>query len=154
MTMRTEGEGRRLRAARPAQAGPEATVAAVLGTAPCGFPSPAMDYQSEDISVTDLFAPRREATYIIQSQGDSMADAGIVDGDWLFVDRSVRPREGHIVLAWIDGEFTVKRLRFEAGQPVLYPENAAADYPVLRPADPERFWIEGVVVSSGRRYRV
>ena len=154
MTTLSSGGCRQLRAARPAHEEPCVTVPAVLEKAPCGFPSPAMDYQTEDISVTDLFAPRREATYILRCRGDSMADAGIEEGDWLFVDRSVRPREGHIVLAWIDGDFTVKRLRFENGRPVLCPENAAADYPVLRPADLDSFWIEGVVISSGRRYRV
>ena len=124
----------------------------VDGKVPCGFPSPAMDYQSDDISVTDLFAPRREATFIVQAVGDSMADAGICEGDWLFVDRSITPRDGQIVLAWVDGEFTVKRLRFADGKPELHPDNAAANYPILRPTVLEDFWIEGVVISGGRRY--
>lgn len=130
------------------------TVRRIDGSASCGFPSPAMDYQSDDISITELFAPRREATEIINAAGNSMLDAGICEGDWLFVDRSIEPRDGHIVLAWIDGEFLVKRLRIADGKPELHPENEREHYPVIRPSEYEHFTIEGVVVSSGRRYRV
>lgn len=130
------------------------TIRRIFGSASCGFPSPAMDYQSDDISITELFAPRREATEIINAQGNSMLDAGICEGDWLFVDRSIEPRDGHIVLAWLDGEFLVKRLRIVGGKPELHPENEHEHYPVIRPSEYEHFTIEGVVVSSGRRYLV
>ena len=143
-----------LRIWRTAEEPEKLTVTRILGSASCGFPSPAMDYQSDDISITELFAPRREATEIIHAEGNSMFDAGIFEGDWLFVDRSSEPRDGHIVLAWLDGDFFVKRLRIVDGRPELHPENDHEYYPIIRPDEYQHFQIEGVVVSSGRRYRV
>lgn len=127
-------------------------IAEVEMTASCGFPSPAMDYRVDELDVASYFVREPAATYIVTARGDSMVDAGILDGDKLFVDRSLEPKNGDIVLAFYDGSFTVKRLVLKDGRPELHPENSSGKYSVLRP-DPETLSIEGVVVSCGRTFR-
>lgn len=128
------------------------SIAEVEMTASCGFPSPAMDYRVDELDVASYFVREPAATYIVTARGDSMINAGILDGDKLFVDRSLEPRNGDIVLAFYDGSFTVKRLVLKNGRPELHPENSSGKYSVLRP-DPETLSIEGVVVSCGRTFR-
>lgn len=82
-----------------------------------------------------------------------MIDAGIFEGDILMIDRSIEPRPGDIVLAYLQGEFTLKTLKFVNGQPELHPQNTSGNYPVIRPGEYDDFQIEGVLVGSGRRYR-
>ncbi len=91
---------------------------------PCGFPSPAQDYVERCIDLNELMIQHPSATYFVKSSGDSMIDAGIGEGDLLVVDSSRRAVHGSIVIAAIDGEFTVKRLQLH---PIvmLKPENSA-----------------------------
>ena len=95
----------------------------------------------------------RDATFIIEARGDSMIDAGIYEGDILIIDRSVEPRRGDIVLAYLQGDFTLKKLEFVDGKPELHPQNSSGNYPVIHPGEYDDFSIEGVLVGSGRRYR-
>lgn len=118
--------------------------------APCGFPSPAADFEKSEFCLNDFFFLRPNATFIVTMRGDAMTGIGIFHNDKLFVDMSIEARDGHIVLAFIDGELIIRRLRYQNGKPCLYPENP--DFPVREPTDMENFSIEGVVVSSGRRY--
>ena len=74
---------------------------------PCGFPSPAQDYVEKRIDLNELLVQHPSATYFVKSSGDSMTGAGIGNGDLLVVDRSRKPSHGDIVIAAIDGEFTV-----------------------------------------------
>lgn len=129
------------------------TVTRIDARIPCGFPSPALDYAEEELNVNDYLLRNPASSFAVEAKGDSMVDAGIFEGDVVFIDRSVRPRLGAIVLAFIDGEFTIKRFAMEKGRPVLEPMNAAANYPVLRPADLASFSIEGVVVGLARQFR-
>lgn len=76
---------------------------------PAGFPSPAMDYQEEEIDFNELLRPRPSSTFVVKVDGDSMIDAHIPDQALLIVDRSIKPVSGNIVVAIINGEFTVKR---------------------------------------------
>lgn len=122
-------------------------------TVQCGFPTPAADYAEQDLSLTDYFVKNRDATLIIEARGDSMIDAGIYEGDILMIDRSVEPRPGDIVLAYLQGDFTLKRLEIVHGKPELHAQNSSGSYPVIRPGEYDDFQIEGVLVSSGRRYR-
>lgn len=130
----------------------EASVTFVDMGAQCGFPSPAFDYATQELSLNDYFFKHPEATYIVEASGDSMIDAGIQEGDILMIDRSLEPKSGDIVLAVINGEFTLKRLRIADGIAELHPENQAANYPVIRPGEFDGFEIEGVLVGSGRKY--
>ena len=136
---------------RPAASDPPVKFVDML--AACGFPSPALDYAAEEMSLNDYFVKHQDATFIVEAQGDSMIDAGICEGDILIVDRSVEPRSGDIVLAFLHGDFTIKRLVMVEGVPELHPENHTGAYPVIRPGEFDNFQIEGVVVGLGRKLR-
>ncbi|MEM6337284.1 MAG: translesion error-prone DNA polymerase V autoproteolytic subunit [Bacteroidota bacterium] len=92
-----------------------------------GFPSPAEPYQHDFLDLNDLIVRDQSATFYVRVEGDSMEEAGIFDGDYLVVDRSIEPKAEHIVVAAVDGQLTVKKLRFENGnprRPVLWPCNS------------------------------
>lgn len=93
----------------------------------CGFPSPAQDYWSGDLDLAEHLIRDRVSTYIWRAAGYSMTGAGIHDQDLLLVDRGIRPVSGHIVVAIVDNEYTVKRLELRRGRPLLRAENP--DYP-------------------------
>ncbi|EDA6732228.1 TPA: translesion error-prone DNA polymerase V autoproteolytic subunit [Salmonella enterica] len=78
---------------------------------PCGFPSPAADYIEQRIDLNELLVSHPSSTYFVKATSDSMIDAGINDGDLLVVDSSRTAEHGDIVIAAVDGEFTVKRLQ-------------------------------------------
>lgn len=78
---------------------------------PCGFPSPAADYVEQCIDLNELLIQHPSSTYFVKTAGDSMIDAGIGDGDLLVVDSSRTASHGDIVIAAVEGEFTVKRLQ-------------------------------------------
>ncbi|EGT3627584.1 translesion error-prone DNA polymerase V autoproteolytic subunit [Morganella morganii] len=88
-----------------------------------GFPSPAQDYVEQTLDLNELCIKHPAATFFVKVQGDSMIDAGIFSGDILVVDRSLQPAHGDIVVAAVNGEFTVKQLQL---RPVvqLLPRNA------------------------------
>ena len=88
----------------------------IAGSAVAGFPSPAEQYLEPPLDLNKLLVKRPAATYFVRVQGDSMEGKGIYDGDLLVVDRSLDPRDGDVVIAAVDGEFTVKTLRKKAGK--------------------------------------
>ncbi|EHN8826594.1 translesion error-prone DNA polymerase V autoproteolytic subunit [Enterobacter bugandensis] len=77
----------------------------------CGFPSPAADYVEQRIDLNELLVAHPSSTYFVKAAGDSMIEAGISDGDLLVVDSSKTAEHGDIVIAAVEGEFTVKRLQ-------------------------------------------
>lgn len=77
---------------------------------PAGFPSPAADYYEERLSLDEHLIEHKEATFFVRVQGHSMTGFGIHDGDLLVVDRAIDPADRSVVIAVIDGEFTVKQL--------------------------------------------
>ena len=87
------------------------TKAKVSGSVVAGFPSPAEQYQETPLDLNELLVKRPAATYFVRVEGDSMVGAGICDGDLLVVDRSLRPADGDVIIACVDGDFTVKTLR-------------------------------------------
>lgn len=140
------------RFARPADS-EEPEVAFVDMRVACGFPSPAMDYATDQLSLSELMIRNELSTFFAVATGDSMADAGIQEGDTLILDRAIEPRSGDVVLAFLRGEFTLKRLHMEEGKVELRPENAAADYPVITPTEYDDFSIEGVLTGLCRKMR-
>jgi DNA polymerase V len=88
-----------------------------------GFPSPADDYVEGQLDLHEYLIKHPAATFYVRVAGDSMTGAGIYPGDILVVDRSLEPMHGHIVIAVVNGELTVKRLLIEAHRAVLQPEN-------------------------------
>jgi len=91
---------------------------------PAGFPSPAMDYMQERIDMNKEFMPHPLSTFIIESTGDSMINAFIPPRARLIVDRSITPKNGDIVLAVLNGEFTVKFLKKNQYKCWLVPANS------------------------------
>ena len=83
----------------------------IVGSVVAGFPSPAEQYLEPPLDVNELLVKRPAATFFVRVQGDSMVGAGIRDNDLLVVDRSLTPANGDIIIAAVDGEFTVKTLR-------------------------------------------
>jgi len=90
---------------------------------PAGFPSPANDFVEMEINLQDYIVKNKEATFCVKVEGSSMTKAGINTGDIMIVDRSLTPKHNDIVLAVIDGDFTVKRLAVNDNSVYLVPEN-------------------------------
>lgn len=90
-----------------------------------GFPSPADDYVEKRLDLNELMVKHPEATFFVRVEGESMKDAGIRSGDILVVDRSLEAGHGKIVVAVVNGEFTVKRIHVGPKGVMLLPENAA-----------------------------
>ena len=95
-----------------------------------GFPSPAQDYFDGRIDLNEHLIKDITSTYVVRVSGDSMERAGISDGDELIVNRALEPKDGSVVIAVLDGELTIKRLRITATGVVLQAENPA--YPDIR----------------------
>ena len=98
------------------------------GSVVAGFPSPAEQYMEPPLDLNEFLVKRPAATYFVRVSGDSMTGAGINDGDILVVDRSLRPADGDIIIACVDGDFTVKRLKISE-RVTLEPANP--NFPVL-----------------------
>ena len=88
-----------------------------------GFPSPAEDHMDMDLNLNDHLVQNPSATFCVKAIGESMKDAGIQSGDIMIVDKSLEPKNRSIVLAVIDGEFTVKRVNINNKELYLMPEN-------------------------------
>lgn len=115
-----------------------------------GFPSPAADYEDRRLDINEYLVRNPVSTFFFSVEGDSMEGAQIFDGDILVVDKSVRPRHGHVVIAFVDGERLVKRL-FRRGERVaLLAENPA--YPPLEIGDGMELTIWGVVIGKFKRF--
>ncbi len=110
-----------------------------------GFPSPAAGESSEELDLNRLCVRHPAATYFVRARGESMSGAGIADGDILVVDRSEPARNGDIIIAALNGEFTVKRLEKQDGRVRLLPENPAFAPLDLTPDMEAEFF--GVVTS-------
>ena len=95
----------------------------ISGGIKAGFPSPAADFEELKLSLDHLLVKNREATFYAKASGNSMIGAGIDDGDILVIDRSLEPRNNAVAVCFIDGEFTVKRIKKTDEALFLMPEN-------------------------------
>jgi DNA polymerase V len=123
-----------------------AWVWSVLSTIQAGFPSPAEDYAPERIDLNKVLIKHPLATFLMRVRGASMREAGIDDGDVVLVDRAVKPCHGHVVVAVVDGEFTVKRLWKRGANLKLQAANPT--YPDILPKDGQTVEVWGVVTSA------
>jgi DNA polymerase V len=128
--------------------GERRTISFTEGTAACGFPSPAYDYLDRPLDFNELLVRNPAATFAVRLASDSMTEAGLFPGDIAVIDRSVTPTPGCIVLALIDGEFTIKRYRSRDGTVVLQAENPA--FPDIEVTPECAFEVWGVVTKSIR----
>ncbi len=108
-----------------------------------GFPSPAQDHIEKQLDLNEYLVRHPAATFFVRVEGESMSGARIQSGDILIVDRSLEPADKKIVVAVLDGEFTVKRLRISNGKLQLVPENDA--FSPVEISDDTDFQIWGVV---------
>ncbi len=115
-----------------------------------GFPSPADDYLEDQLDLNQHLIHHQEATFFVRAQGESMLNAGIHPGDILVVDKSLLAKSGKIVIAVVDGEFTVKRLHKYKGKITLKAENPDFDDILINENNELIIW--GVVTSVIHQY--
>lgn len=114
-----------------------------MATVQAGFPSPAEDYLENKLDLNELVIRHPAATFFVRVEGESMINANIHSGDILVVDRSIKPASGKVVIAVINGEFTVKRFIINSSGAFLVPENDS--YPSLKIENESDFQVWGVV---------
>lgn len=121
---------------------------------PAGFPSPADDHVEKRLDPNEYLIDQEESTFFVTIQGESMIEAGLMPGDKAVVDKSKTAEIGDIVLAMIDGEFTIKTLaKQKDGKPKLLPANSSGKYTPILITGEMQFEIFGVVTGSFRRFR-
>ncbi len=120
----------------------------LLGLVEAGWPSPAEEELVDTMSLDDYLVQNRDATYMLRVKGDSMIDAGIHEGDLLLVERVQSPKVNKIVIAEVDGEWTVKYLRKKDGVLFLEPANEA--FKPIYPKD--KLNVIAVVIGVIRKY--
>lgn len=120
-----------------------------LGTVEAGFPSPAEEELLDRVSLDRWLITNSSATFLLQVSGDSMVNAGILPGDTVLVDRSLVPKNGDIVVAAVDGAWTMKFFYKEKGRVVLRAANPK--YPPIKPR--QELKLGGVVTAVIRKYR-
>jgi len=110
-----------------------------------GFPIPAEDFEQNRVSLDEELVKNKNTTFFAKVKGQSMINAGLEDNDLLVIDRSLQPENNKIAVCYLDGEFTVKRLRVEKNEVWLQPENP--DYPIINITEENDFLIWGIVTN-------
>ena len=110
-----------------------------------GFPSPADDFLDTSIDLNQALIKNKDATFYGRVRGESMIDAGMNDGDLLIIDKSINPTDGRIAVCFIDGEFTVKRIKIEKDVIWLIAENK--NYKPIKVTKEDDFTIWGIVIN-------
>ncbi len=121
----------------------------ILGTVEAGFPIPAEEELADTISLDKLLIENPTATFMLKVSGDSMSDAGILPGDMVIVDKGQDPKNSDIVIAEVDGQWTMKYLKKRGDSITLMPANPK--YKPIRPKNELK--IAGVVTAVVRKYR-
>lgn len=120
-----------------------------LGSVEAGFPSPAEEELVDTLSLDELLIQNRDATFLLKVSGDSMSGAGILPDDMVIIDKGRTPKSGDIVIAQVDGEWTMKYLRKRGDTVTLVPANPA--YQPIKPKNELK--IAGVVTAVVRKYK-
>ena len=113
-----------------------------VGKVKAGFPSPAADFVESAIDINKYIIKHPSATFYAKVDGNSMAQ-DFNDGDILVIDKSLSPADGKIAVCFVDGEFTVKRIKIEKDKCLLVPSNS--DFPILEVNENNNFLIWGIV---------
>ncbi len=113
-----------------------------------GFPSPAQDYMADTIDLNKELVRHPSTTFYARAVGDSMKGDGIDDGDLLVIDKGIVPQEGNIVVACVDGEFTLKRYKTDPGGECVWLVSANPDYPPIRVTRDNDFIVWGVLTYN------
>jgi DNA polymerase V len=123
----------------------------VDGGIAAGFPSPAQDYIDLKIDLNKELIANPSSTFYGRVKGASMQDAGIVDGDILVIDKSIKPQDGDTAVCFIDGEFTLKYIKIEPDAVYLIPANPK--FQALKVTEENNFCIWGVVTYSIKSHK-
>ena len=124
-----------------------------LDSVSAGFPSPATDYMENKLDLNEYLVKHPAATFFVRAKGYSMEEAGICDGDLLVVDKSIEVKNRDIVIACLDGEFTVKRYINNNKKIYLKAENRSGSYPNIKITEEMGFEIWGVVTHTIHKNR-
>lgn len=108
-----------------------------------GFPSPAEDFAEPTLDLNHYVIKNPASTFYARIKGDSMVGANIQDGDVVVIDKSLEPTDGSIAVCFIDGEFTLKRIRIEKGKVWLQPANP--EFPAIEVTEENHFVVWGIV---------
>ena len=122
----------------------------VAGAVAAGWPSPAEEELRDIISLDQYLITRPESSFLVKVSGDSMKGAGIMNGDMVIVEKGRNPKNGDIVLAEVDGEWTMKYFRKKGKD--IFLEAANPEYPAIRPRDELR--LGGIVSAVIRKYHL
>ncbi len=117
-----------------------------------GFPSPAEGYAEGTLDLNEHLIKNPPSTFFVRASGESMIDAGIFSEDILIVDRSLSATNGSIIIALINGEFTVKRFLQKKGKTILTPENSS--FESIQLTEEDEFSVWGVVTNSIRSHTI
>ena len=122
----------------------------VAGAVAAGYPSPAEEELRDIMSIDEYLITRPESSFLVKVRGDSMTGAGIMDGDMVIVEKGREPKNGDIVLAEVDGEWTMKYFVRKGKEIVL--EAANPKYPTIRPRNELR--LGGIITAVIRKYHL
>ncbi len=114
---------------------------------PAGFPSPALDYIEDRIDLAKQLAPHPLSTYYSYCEGDSMIDACIPPNAILVIDKSLNAKSGDIVVAFLNGGYTVKYIKLENDKCFLIPANKKKKYPIIEVTAEMEMVVWGVVTN-------
>ncbi|MFM9989947.1 MAG: LexA family protein [Burkholderiaceae bacterium] len=126
-------------------------VQASVATVKAGFPSPAEDHLLKRIDLMEQLIRHPQATFLLRVRGDSMRGVGIFDGDVVLVDRAIRPRSDHVVIAVVDGEFVCKTLAIRADRVRLKAANPT--FADIVPKEGQTLEIWGVVTAAIKQFK-
>jgi SOS regulatory protein LexA len=125
------------------------TAIPILGSIQAGFPSPAEEELQDVVSLDEYLISNPNSTFIVKVQGDSMIDAGIHQDDLVLIQKNLQPKDGDIVIAQVDGEWTLKYFKQKAKK--AYLQAANQKYPTIIPR--QELVIAGVVIANIRKYK-
>lgn len=118
-----------------------------------GFPSPAQDYMTESIDLNQMLIRQKETTFYARVDGDSMVGVGICDGDIAIIDKSLDAHNGDYVVAYIDGEFTIKQYKLDDSHACAWLLPANRRYKPIKVTVDNDFRVWGVVTGVIRKFR-
>jgi len=119
-----------------------------VGNIKAGFPSPADDFVAASIDLNNVLIKNPAATFFARANGTSM-ETDLSEGDLFIIDKSLPPADGKVAVCFVDGEFTVKRIKIEKNRCMLIPSNA--DFPVIEVNENNNFMIWGIVTYAIRK---
>ncbi|MFA5068647.1 MAG: transcriptional repressor LexA [Candidatus Omnitrophota bacterium] len=121
----------------------------ILGSIQAGFPSPAEEELQDVVSIDEYLVSNPNATFLVNVRGDSMIEAGIHQGDLVLIQKGLDPKDGDIVIARVDNEWTLKYFKQKAKK--VYLQAANQKYPTIIPK--HELIIAGVVIANIRKYK-